>query len=73
MEAAQEAALRRRGLPPLVVAKGIVLWALMGAAAGYAVIAVVEEELAYHFGISRVALVVVQVCVCVCAVLWAVL
>lgn len=33
----------------------------MATAAGYAVMAVVEEELAYHFGSSRVALVVVQV------------
>lgn len=55
----------------LTAIRGLVLWLLMGAAAAYALMAVVEEELALHFGSSRVLLATAQVILdhasCVCS------
>lgn len=48
---------RRKVVTALAVLRGAVGWILMGAGTAYALLAVVEEELAYHFGCTRVVLV----------------
>lgn len=48
---------QRKVVTALAVLKGAVEWTLIGAGAAYALFAVVEEELAYHFGCTRVVLV----------------
>lgn len=48
---------RHKVVTALAVLRGAVGWILMGAGSLYALLAVVEEELAYHFGCTRVVLV----------------
>lgn len=44
------------------VVRGSVTWLVMAAFAVYALVSVVEEELAFQFGAARVTLVITQVC-----------
>ena len=61
LEAAQETG-RERVVTPLQAVKGLVAYLAMAAGALYALCAAVDEELAYHLGTDRVALVAAQVC-----------
>lgn len=42
--------------------RGSLAWLVMGACAVYALVAVVDEELAFQYGTARVTLVITQVC-----------
>lgn len=48
---------RRKVLTVFSVLRGIVMFLTMGAGAVYAILALVEEELAYQFGSARILLV----------------
>lgn len=67
LDAAERIGRRRRHtkvVSTLTVLKGLLLWLPMGAGAIYALLSVVEEELAFHFGGARVGLAAALVCLC---------
>ena len=60
LEAAQETG-RERVVTPFQAAKGLIFCLAMAVSALYALFAAVDEELAYHLGTDRVALIAAQV------------
>lgn len=61
LKAAEDSGRNDKVLSTRSVLRGSLAWLVMGACAVYALVSVVEEELAYQFGTARVTLVITQV------------
>lgn len=61
LRAAEEFGRKERVVTARNAVTGSLAWLVMGACAVYALVSVVEEELAFQFGTARVTLVITQV------------
>lgn len=61
LKTAEDSGRNARVLSTRSLLRGSLAWLVMGACALYALVSVVEEELAYQFGTARVTLVITQV------------